>query len=499
MARTLEQIQQEFNAASLQARNAYDKLQKMRSSSTFVEDNKAKFEAAQAKYKAAQEKKNSLNKELKDIKKSEESTAKKKTANDAYEKTLEELKLAEIGLSGYQGDTSYQDAYKKAKTAYDAVKALGASPRKPLPEAKVTVQGPTGDEAGATGATGSTGSTGPIETTGAILGTVAANDALLTELQKELKKNFPSIYTGQVDGKKSWAETQTAVATILERRGQLPKELQAKDFRTFIRNSDSADLIITGDGLGGGANLPTYTLSSPTEAASTISYAIKTILGRDATPKEVADLTKVLNDAEKKNPNRTVNGRTSGGLDRLQLITDVIKTGKYTDKKLGKLGTIGKLSGEYTTKQTEKTNLTAQTLLGTAKANGLTLTDDQLKNYSNAVKNGTDIDTVKSQIRNLVASTMPDNVKKMMADGTDLDTIYSPYKYAMQQILEVPNEAINLNDPTLRNAISSNGQMTLYDFQNSLRKDPRWQYTNNARETVSSGLTQVLKDFGFMG
>jgi hypothetical protein len=181
------------------------------------------------------------------------------------------------------------------------------------------------------------------------------------------------------------------------------------------------------------------------------------------------------------------------------LITDVIKTGKYTDKKLGKLGTIGKLSGEYTTKQTEKTNLTAQTLLGTAKANGLTLTDDQLKNYSNAVKNGTDIDTVKSQIRNLVASTMPDNVKKMMADGTDLDTIYSPYKYAMQQILEVPNEAINLNDPTLRNAISSNGQMTLYDFQNSLRKDPRWQYTNNARETVSSGLTQVLKDFGFMG
>jgi hypothetical protein len=497
MARTLEQIQQEFNAATLATQKAYDKVKNMRSSTDFVKNNKAEYEAAQAKYKAAQEKKNSLRKEITAIEKAEQSTGKKKEANTAYEKALDELSIAEIDLSGYGGDKTYTAAYQKAQAAFNAVKALGVAPTKPLPSPKMVVppveQGQTG------GATGNTGNTGTLETSGSILGVVAENETLLKSLQADLKNNFPSIYTGSTDGRKSWSETQSAVTTILERRGLLPKSLQGADFRTFVKDANSADLIITGDGAGGGANLPSYTISSATDAASTINYAIKNILGRDATPKEVTDLTKVLNDAEKKNPTRTVNGRTSGGLDRLQLLTDIIKTGKYADKKLGKLGTLGKLSGEYTTKQTEKTNLTSQTLLATAKANGITLNDQQLQGYATAVKNGTDIDTVKSQIRNLIASTMPDNVKKLMADGTDLDTIYSPYKYAMQETLEMPGDTINLNDPTLRNAISSNGQMTLYDFQKSLRKDPRWQYTNNAKAEAADVTTTVLKNFGFMG
>jgi hypothetical protein len=32
-----------------------------------------------------------------------------------------------------------------------------------------------------------------------------------------------------------------------------------------------------------------------------------------------------------------------------------------------------------------------------------------------------------------------------------------------------------------------------------LRKDPRWQYTSNAREDVSTAALQVLRDFGFQG
>jgi hypothetical protein len=69
----------------------------------------------------------------------------------------------------------------------------------------------------------------------------------------------------------------------------------------------------------------------------------------------------------------------------------------------------------------------------------------------------------------------------------------------MSSILEIAPGSIDLNDPTLRSAIGPDKEMSLYDFQRQLRKDPRWQYTDNARETVSSGLTQILKDFGFMG
>jgi hypothetical protein len=41
--------------------------------------------------------------------------------------------------------------------------------------------------------------------------------------------------------------------------------------------------------------------------------------------------------------------------------------------------------------------------------------------------------------------------------------------------------------------------MSIYDFQRTLRKDPRWQYTDNAREESSTAVLGVLRDFGFQG
>ena len=86
-----------------------------------------------------------------------------------------------------------------------------------------------------------------------------------------------------------------------------------------------------------------------------------------------------------------------------------------------------------------------------------------------------------------------------MAEGTDLETIYAPYKTTMASVLELDPKSINLNDQTLRSAIGMNGEMPIYDFQRALRKDARWQYTNNARKEVSDSVSKVLQDFGFMG
>ena len=80
-----------------------------------------------------------------------------------------------------------------------------------------------------------------------------------------------------------------------------------------------------------------------------------------------------------------------------------------------------------------------------------------------------------------------------------MSTIYSPYKDVLAQTLEINPNGITLNDPSLRMAIGPDKEMSLYDYKKMLRKDPRWQYTDNARQTVSSGLTQVLRDFGFQG
>jgi hypothetical protein len=75
----------------------------------------------------------------------------------------------------------------------------------------------------------------------------------------------------------------------------------------------------------------------------------------------------------------------------------------------------------------------------------------------------------------------------------------------MSNILEVPSTGIDLFDPKIRSALSYTlpdgkvGTKSIYDFEKDLRQDPRWQYTNNAREQASSIATTVLKDFGFMG
>jgi hypothetical protein len=51
----------------------------------------------------------------------------------------------------------------------------------------------------------------------------------------------------------------------------------------------------------------------------------------------------------------------------------------------------------------------------------------------------------------------------------------------------------------LRSAITDKGDMNIYDFKKALRADSRWQYTEQARQDVSTAALQVLRDFGFQG
>jgi hypothetical protein len=92
---------------------------------------------------------------------------------------------------------------------------------------------------------------------------------------------------------------------------------------------------------------------------------------------------------------------------------------------------------------------------------------------------------------------LPDKVGKLLDDGVDLEAVYSPYRNVMASTLEINPETINLNDRTLRSAIGPDKEMPIYDFERALRKDSRWQYTNNAREEAYAAVNKILQDFGF--
>jgi len=140
-----------------------------------------------------------------------------------------------------------------------------------------------------------------------------------------------------------------------------------------------------------------------------------------------------------------------------------------------------------------------------AADNGLMLSDSAATSYSNKIVAGLiDENTAFNTLRESAANAFPALADKIKS-GIDLKTLADPYIQSMSNILEVPDTSIDLFDSKIRNAMAFTlpdgkvGTKSIYDFEKELRQDPRWQYTNKAREQAASVATTVLRDFGFMG
>jgi hypothetical protein len=110
-----------------------------------------------------------------------------------------------------------------------------------------------------------------------------------------------------------------------------------------------------------------------------------------------------------------------------------------------------------------------------------------------------DVNAIAQAARQFAAQGQPDYVRNLLGQGYDLEQVYQPYRQVMASTLELNSDQIDLNDPTLRGAITNEGDMNIYDFKRLLRKDSRWDTTENAREEVSSAVYNILRDFGFQG
>jgi len=270
----------------------------------------------------------------------------------------------------------------------------------------------------------------------------------------------------------------------------------------------------------GVSDVPTTTISPRATATGYIKEAYKSLgIDRDATPEEIDSLTRILNDAENRFKTTKIGGVTKDLLgNRSQFIANLISTGEYLDpntnkpiKGLEKLNpkekkkfdkankVIGNLSKAVTTAKADTRSLTVQTLQSTANANGVILSPQQLEQYALEVQNGKDVKVIQSQIRNIAGLGLPDSVKKLLAEGTDLDTVYAPYKTQMAAILEINPQTISFTDPALRSAIGPNGEMPIYDFQRALRKDARWEFTDNAKVDVAGKALKILRLMGLQG
>lgn len=342
----------------------------------------------------------------------------------------------------------------------------------------------------------------PRSATEAYLKSVASSDPEqiknLQQLLKNAGKNYLGVpyYSGPVDGKFNVQLGQAISNADAEMKTLETQTGKVVDRNTFFQDISNRGLAVPA-GTVGGTNLPpatgARTVYQPTEATSVINTVSKALLGREATPEELTKLSASLKKAQSKAITTTkysmVNGvrvaDTTGNLDEIQFLTDIIKKNPEYDKRKQGARDVGK-----------------QDLIKTAVANGFDLEKtfaSQLPSWIKRIENGEDPEVFKQIIRQTAKIGLPDKVNKLLDQGVDLDVVYAPYKNTMASLLELNPDSISLSDPLLRSAIQADREMPIYEFQKALRKDPRWQYTDNARQTVSSGLTQVLKDFGFQG
>ena len=146
-----------------------------------------------------------------------------------------------------------------------------------------------------------------------------------------------------------------------------------------------------------------------------------------------------------------------------------------------------------------------KTIQSVARANGFKVSDivpggqSEQQVLQGIATGQIDINRLAQDARKLAAQGQPQYVRDLLGQGYNLDQVYSPYRQTMANLLEINEDQIDLNDATLRSAITDKGDMNIFDFKKQLKADNRWQYTENAKNEVSNVAMKVLRDFGFQG
>jgi len=138
----------------------------------------------------------------------------------------------------------------------------------------------------------------------------------------------------------------------------------------------------------------------------------------------------------------------------------------------------------------------------TSLANGVQLNDKDVNRWmQQIIKGDASSNQFEQYIRDVSAKTFEAYGDQIKA-GMDASDLAAPYMQSMSQILEINPSSLNLFDRTIRKALSYRNDkgepqpMSITDFEDSLRQDKRWQYTDNARDTMRGYATNLAKMWG---
>jgi len=383
-----------------------------------------------------------------------------KLANDKFIAAGEAVKAAQTALNNYKEPVKTKSAKQVEDERQKAIRE-GKDPNA-LPEGATGPTGPTGS----TGATGATGGTGNVPLEDFIKNLDVASAQTINEI-----KGYLGVK--KLDGILDYATISAIYAKEQEIETVADATGRAVDRLTYYKTNAKT---------GGTGVVPYGTISSATEAAAKINDVWQAELFRDATDEEIKKYTPILNDAEKKNLTKTVNGITTGGLNKVEFLTQIVK----------------KLP-EFTVKKSDKIVDAKAKLTATALANGFNLESNftsELPGWLDAIDKGQKVDKFQQTIRNAARRLLPEGIRNQIDPEEDLSTTFATYRNNYAKSRGVPANTVSL-EKIIPMATTDKGFATNREFEVNKRKDPSWDTSDEAIGITYAAIDKIKSNWGF--
>ncbi len=260
------------------------------------------------------------------------------------------------------------------------------------------------------------------------------------------------------------------------------------------------------DGVVGGdivfnSGKPYASVSSLGEATAEFNEAFTTMFGNAAPKDLISGFAAELRNLQASRSNKPIPGKS----------TDIVIQGVSPQERQDILN---KYLKNYATKQIElasagdakavanlqKGNFgVAMTTIKNAYAeNGLPFNSKSLS--QTALESALNPNKLKSNLNliNLQAKTYFPALADKIDKGYTVKQLLTPYINTRANILEEDPDSIDIS--TLKSVASDpKNLMNLYEYEISLRKDPKWRFTKNAQDSLSNVARDIAKTFGLVG
>ena len=184
-----------------------------------------------------------------------------------------------------------------------------------------------------------------------------------------------------------------------------------------------------------------------------------------------------------------------------QLMTDANLSGLEWKDSLTSRAEIGAKYGEPLDAAAiaEETQQAKDYLQAFEYENGVPISKDFINRTQRKIAKGeTTLKDVDGWLRKHTLSTAYPAFSDALKSGMNVRDVAAPYLSTMSNLLEISTDEIDLQDHTLRKAMQGQDgtAMPLWQFEENLKKDERWQYTDNAYAEIGQSMQSAMSMMG---